>query len=780
MNLQKALADRRSPQFDPGANGSLPSAHAGHSAGLQPFKLPSVVRDASLDAGAQISSGGIAQAKALPVAADGAAAVIQRGKKRGNNKQNKGRGPKSRQQTGPSRPEKAMESASDFNEDDQVSHYLMAEEGGELGAYEEEYKAPVLFWRGDDRGPQAVFQTGFSTKRERDKEVRKGANKIIWRSGGSTDDILPASAVCLAKDVRGSAFFPLTGATEFYMYAVGKTRVVNTFKAQQRAEEAETGSHDFRQEARYEYDPAYSESEKASAVWQFQEYAAHRVRNDEILACFKVTRRTLVPSNGKDAVAIAGIQFKLEFVVDGPLYPVRRANKALFKQLLALQQEAKSQAAQYENFYPDKRAFLSYMGIVAAKDKDDTPKTLGEAKTKVNQIQPIVVQEKTTSQTGQDMHAVQKQDVQRPRAAMGISEQAEPATVPAVQMKQGVRVNDDQGLEREADVMGAKAMQAMPFPLQRTSSQVRPTAIATAQLSLGSWVSKSLVSLAHFAFGSVYRVPKRVLNLAKHLSYDLVRAIYHHVRTPNRNGGVGLMAEQAPLKTWGVGLLLKIADIGQVRELIGFLTTLIGSPMSGVRGLSDEEKTLAREIFGDSMNLSDVTLLENSAIARPLAGPGGAFTWAHTIHGDQPFADPLNPANHADRQAILMHELMHIAQEQKQGIISWIELEWGRRKARSAPIPALGGQIVNADYNYGAIGAASRFRDFSREQQGAIIQDYAQYLKTNPSAGRNAADAINGHYGSGTYGHYQIMLQGLSAGHWLLPKQSEAWKETIG
>ena len=414
VNLQKTLAGGRGGQCALKSEGKNPQSNAGHEAGLKAPELVTVIQAASFDTGSHMSAGGVAQATVLPVVANGPVAVIQRGKKGGSKKQNKGRSPKSRQQIGPSRPGKVMESADEFNEDDGVSHYVIAEEGAELGKYEEEYESPVLFWRGDDRGPDAVFETGFTTKRERDKEVKGGANKIIWRSGGSTDDILPASAVCLAKDVRGSAFFPLTGAPAFYMYAVGKTRAVNTFKAQQRAEQAETGSHDFRQEGRYGYDPEYSESDKASAVWQFQEYAAHRVRSDEILACFEVTRRTLVTPNGNDNVAIAGIQFKLKFVKHGPIYDVRRTNKALFKQLTALQEKAKSESAKYENYYPDKQKFLSYMGIVAPKDSDDMPQNLGEAKSKVKQIQPIVVQEKPAPESVGGTLTVQKQDDHKP------------------------------------------------------------------------------------------------------------------------------------------------------------------------------------------------------------------------------------------------------------------------------------------------------------------------------------------------------------------------------
>lgn len=316
---------------------------------------------------------------------------LSNGKNKRNNKKTQKRTPTKR---GTSlNPKSKMTKEEEWQPDEEdISYYVMAkEEEEELATYEEKYASPQIFWRGDDRGPDEVFETGFTTANERGKKVKKGANRMIWRSGGSTDDILPASAVCLAKDIRGSAFFPLTGASQFYLYAVAKTQVVNTFKAQRHAEQNETGKSDFKDPNRYQYDPSYNNDENASAVWQFQEYAAHRVNASEILACFKVERRTLVPSDQLSNVAIAGIQFRLEFQRWGPAFDIK--DKKEKQKIRDLANKAKSIAEKYEQYYPEKNEFLSYMGLVELNNLQDRPNTMDEAKEKVSQVQPIVFQE---------------------------------------------------------------------------------------------------------------------------------------------------------------------------------------------------------------------------------------------------------------------------------------------------------------------------------------------------------------------------------------------------
>lgn len=58
---------------------------------------------------------------------------------------------------------------------------------------------------------------------------------------------------------------------------------------------------------------------------------------------------------------------------------------------------------------------------------------------------------------GSDIHLAPGQEQHLPHEAWHVVQQAQGRVQPTMQMQEGVPVNDDAGLEREADVMGAKA-----------------------------------------------------------------------------------------------------------------------------------------------------------------------------------------------------------------------------------------------------------------------------------------------------------------------------------
>ncbi len=60
---------------------------------------------------------------------------------------------------------------------------------------------------------------------------------------------------------------------------------------------------------------------------------------------------------------------------------------------------------------------------------------------------------------GSDIHLAPGQEQQLPHEAWHVVQQAQGRVRPTLQMKDGVQVNDDAGLEREADVMGGRAVQ---------------------------------------------------------------------------------------------------------------------------------------------------------------------------------------------------------------------------------------------------------------------------------------------------------------------------------
>lgn len=61
---------------------------------------------------------------------------------------------------------------------------------------------------------------------------------------------------------------------------------------------------------------------------------------------------------------------------------------------------------------------------------------------------------------GTDIHVAPGQEQHLPHEAWHVVQQKQGRVQPTMQMKAGVPVNDDAGLESEADVMGAKALQS--------------------------------------------------------------------------------------------------------------------------------------------------------------------------------------------------------------------------------------------------------------------------------------------------------------------------------
>lgn len=91
-----------------------------------------------------------------------------------------------------------------------------------------------------------------------------------------------------------------------------------------------------------------------------------------------------------------------------------------------------------------------------------------------NSSKPAQLQAHAYAQ-GSDIHLAPGQEQHLPHEAWHVVQQAQGRVRPTLQMKQGVPVNDDVGLEQEADVMGARAMSvaAASVTAQRKSAETR-------------------------------------------------------------------------------------------------------------------------------------------------------------------------------------------------------------------------------------------------------------------------------------------------------------------
>ncbi|MGZ4991152.1 MAG: eCIS core domain-containing protein, partial [Methylobacter sp.] len=91
---------------------------------------------------------------------------------------------------------------------------------------------------------------------------------------------------------------------------------------------------------------------------------------------------------------------------------------------------------------------------------------------------------------GTDIHIAPGQEQHLPHEAWHVVQQAQGRVRPTMQMKDGVPVNDDQGLEYEADVMGSKAARMEVYADNR---KLMPPALSNPQATVaqGKWFRMS-------------------------------------------------------------------------------------------------------------------------------------------------------------------------------------------------------------------------------------------------------------------------------------------------
>lgn len=90
---------------------------------------------------------------------------------------------------------------------------------------------------------------------------------------------------------------------------------------------------------------------------------------------------------------------------------------------------------------------------------------------------------------GTDIHLGPGQEKHLPHEAWHVVQQAQGRVQPTMQMKEGVPINDNKSLEREADVMGAKAMQLKAL----ITEKINPLSVSMIPASLGPLQRQALV-----------------------------------------------------------------------------------------------------------------------------------------------------------------------------------------------------------------------------------------------------------------------------------------------
>ncbi|MEN9581910.1 MAG: hypothetical protein RJA70_4919 [Pseudomonadota bacterium] len=237
------------------------------------------------------------------------------------------------------------------------------------GSFDSQLDGGTIFWRGERIGPTELNQY---TKKSASKIGLYSENywerrdpNLIFRF--SEDDVVHASAVCIARDVRGAAFFPMGTESLTYVYAVSPQAATCTFTAQKIVDAVERGvslpsiNHsDWKTARAWKYDPMQEDHENMSCVWQFEEWALPHIPKKDIVGCWEVERKVLVSSQGGGEAQLsqAGIKFKF------------RTKNIWFGTKHEQFDAAAKVVDAFSKWYPSKpNAWLSYQGLIECEGK---------------------------------------------------------------------------------------------------------------------------------------------------------------------------------------------------------------------------------------------------------------------------------------------------------------------------------------------------------------------------------------------------------------------------
>lgn len=161
---------------------------------------------------------------------------------------------------------------------------------------------------------------------------------------------------------------------------------------------------------------------------------------------------------------------------------------------------------------------------------------------------------------------------------------------------------------------------------------------------------------------------------------------------------------------WFFDFAFYVFDIILLPELYECILSII---KSDYRFLSSDEKELAKQYFGDAINLNFVRI--NSQMSRRIEKKAHAYVTLNTINYREQISKP-----------IFLHEMVHIWQYQRFGSMYIYR--------------ALKAQNSKLKYDYGGLDklytgmiSQHKFIEFNFEQQGAIIEDYCRLVNTPDS-----------------------------------------------
>ena len=229
------------------------------------------------------------------------------------------------------------------------------------------------------------------------------------------------------------------------------------------------------------------------------------------------------------------------------------------------------------------------------------------------------------------------------------------------------------------------------------------------------WLGDRIDDFAHWLANLIRLLPTRVGRIGLTLGFavvGLVMFLPFGVRIWRRGGrsnfAAWLRARARRGGLWTVQFVLQVLDLFGVPELFAFLWRAVtrATPLTG------DEIVAATSVLGPlALRFQDIRVAQGGVL-RPIfrRNGGRAFATFHTVNL------PSTGYHERSNVAILVHELVHVYQYERAGSRYFAEALLAQHEA---------------GYDYGGIEAlhqacanGKRLRDYNREQQAQIVQDY--------------------------------------------------------
>ncbi len=181
---------------------------------------------------------------------------------------------------------------------------------------------------------------------------------------------------------------------------------------------------------------------------------------------------------------------------------------------------------------------------------------------------------------------------------------------------------------------------------------------------------------------------------------------------------------------WLVFIPFSIIDIFGIFVLI----SAVGKLFVRCRRLNDFEVKEIKSVFGEDYRFKYVTIKEHSVWAKWGAKYAGKQKLGFVLFRRIYFSREIDTENNLNDMAWLIHEMVHIKQYNKIGIVYIIKALRAQR---------------NGGYSYDKKWLKFRLKDFNLEQQGEIAKHYYLTIKRKDESGsynRTIADLKNNHF----------------------------------